>query len=263
MGSARPSVSVIVPCFNASSYVSTCIESVLAQEMGDFELVAVDDGSTDHTLDVLKGFCRDSRVRVRRRPSNSGGPAAPRNDGLRQTTAPLVMLLDSDDLLEPQALRSLVEFNRLAPTVGLIFFNSSVVDFDSGKERSGAVLDAYDGFHQLSKRQLGQGVCVVDDPRTYAQLIRTNFVRTSGATMLRTVIDTVGPFDERLTNADDWDMWLRITRGHNLGLIGAPYAVHRRREGSISIAMPGCSRVRFSCSKNSGRLPMTKTHAPC
>jgi glycosyltransferase involved in cell wall biosynthesis len=99
-----PSVSVVVPCHNCAAYVGDTIASVLAQDFAGFELLTVDDGSTDTTLAVLRPFERDRRVRVITLPTSHGGPAKARNTGIAASRGTLVMVLDSDDLLRPGAL---------------------------------------------------------------------------------------------------------------------------------------------------------------
>ncbi|MCD0451171.1 glycosyltransferase [Actinocorallia sp. API 0066] len=103
----HPTVSVIVPVYNCRASLERCVGSVLGQTLGDLELICVDDGSTDDSLDVLRRFT-DSRMIVLTQP-NSGGPGAPRNAGLDRATGEFVLFLDADDWLGPRALELMVE----------------------------------------------------------------------------------------------------------------------------------------------------------
>jgi glycosyltransferase involved in cell wall biosynthesis len=230
----RPAVSVVIPCFNCARFVGECLDSVLAQDMRDFEIVAVNDGSTDETLEILKRFTSHPGVRVVELNHSHGGPSKARNAGIAASTGTVVMVLDADDLLRPHALASIVQFALRAPHVGLMFFNSSLVDFETGQDR-GRALTEYESFWRLSRTPIGENMYVVDDAGTYRRLVLTNFIKTSGTAIPRGVLEDVGPFDERLTNADDWHMWLRIARRYQIGLIDSPEVVyHSFRSGSIS-----------------------------
>src|ERR1700752_2956055 len=95
MSSDAPASAVVMPVYNRAATVGRAIQSVLSQEFQDFELIIVDDGSTDGTPDVVASFA-DPRLRFIRLPANAGGNAA-RNRGIDAGTAPLITFLDSDD----------------------------------------------------------------------------------------------------------------------------------------------------------------------
>jgi teichuronic acid biosynthesis glycosyltransferase TuaG len=101
----RPMVSVVIPCFNGSRYLSRTIESVLAQTWADLEVIVVDDCSSDDSVEVAQRHGRsDARVRVIRRERNAGTPAAPRNDGTAAALGHWVAFLDADDIWHPRKL---------------------------------------------------------------------------------------------------------------------------------------------------------------
>lgn len=98
-------VSVIIPCFNAARFIGRTIESVLAQTYSSFELIVVDDKSTDESVELVESYARtDPRVRLIRLPKNAGAPAAPRNFGLVTACGDWVAFLDADDLWHPRKL---------------------------------------------------------------------------------------------------------------------------------------------------------------
>ncbi|MDX6744642.1 glycosyltransferase family 2 protein [Actinocorallia sp. A-T 12471] len=102
----HPKVSVIVPVYNCRNSLERCVGSVLAQTLSDLELICVDDGSTDGSLELLRKV-EDPRMTVLAQP-NSGGPGAPRNAGLDRATGEFVMFVDADDWLGPRALELMV-----------------------------------------------------------------------------------------------------------------------------------------------------------
>ena len=101
-------VSVIMPVYNAYEYLRTAIEGVLAQTLSELELICVDDGSTDRSIDILKEFKeKDSRVRVL--TENNAGPSWARNKGLSRARGKYIIFLDADDIFEPELLEKLCE----------------------------------------------------------------------------------------------------------------------------------------------------------
>jgi glycosyltransferase involved in cell wall biosynthesis len=187
--SSRPKVSVIIPVFNRPEAVRRAIESVLAQTCQDFEIIVVDDASTDATPAVVAAFA-DSRISLIRHERNRGGSAA-RNTGIRASSAPYVGFLDSDDEWLPHKLeRQLAVFEGATDQVGLVY---------AGAER------VYE-----------DGVVSRDLPRSERDLTRTLLLEnvigeTSVGMVRRSVLDQTGGFDESLPSCQDLDLWLRIS----------------------------------------------------
>src|SRR3990170_1014903 len=103
-----PTVSVVVPVYDTENYVKECLDSILRQSFSDMEVIVVDDASPDEAAAMVEGYCRsDARVRLIRHRTNRGLPAS-RNAGLRAATGRYVYHVDSDDILPPDALATLV-----------------------------------------------------------------------------------------------------------------------------------------------------------
>ncbi|MFQ5768343.1 MAG: glycosyltransferase family 2 protein, partial [Acidobacteriota bacterium] len=111
-----PQVSVVIPAYNRAALLPQAIQSVLAQTFTDFEIIVVDDGSTDGTEACLKPF--GGRIRYLRQ--ENVGPASARNRGIRASRSPLVGFLDSDDAWESRTLESVVDVFQQHPNVGLV-----------------------------------------------------------------------------------------------------------------------------------------------
>lgn len=104
-----PAISVIIPTYNSARYIGSCIQSVLGQTFGAFEIIVVDDGSTDDTVRIVAEMAqRDGRIRLTRHMKNSGAASAPRNTGLRMSRGKYIGFLDSDDMYTPTALAELI-----------------------------------------------------------------------------------------------------------------------------------------------------------
>lgn len=131
---SRPVVSVIMPVYNRAHLVGDAVRSILAQRFGNFELVAVDDGSTDRSVEVLEAF-GDPRIRVVRHAHNLGIPDA-RNTGLEAARGDLIAWLDSDDVARPDRLGVQVDFLRRNPDVALVGSCAGKID-KAGKRKRG------------------------------------------------------------------------------------------------------------------------------
>lgn len=104
----RPKVSVIIPVYNTEEYIEECIESVLNQTFQDFEIICVDDGSTDRSADIIQGYCtRDKRIALHKQKNSFSGVA--RNTGVSLAKGKYIQFLDSDDFLENNALEMTVK----------------------------------------------------------------------------------------------------------------------------------------------------------
>lgn len=209
---ARPAtVSVIIPTYNHARYVGDAVDSVLRQTYQDFELIVIDDGSTDDSRDVIARF--GSRLRYVRQENR--GLAAARNTGLAIAGGELVALLDADDLYEPEFLLTLVELLRAQPHAGAAYCGYRFVD--------------------ESNRPLPQIESRVTAPDAFHQaLLQGNFLVPEAVLVRRRSYESVGSFDESLSACEDWDMWLRLSRHHQF--VGTPVVLtrHRVAPGSMS-----------------------------
>src|SRR5215831_9468158 len=115
-----PIVSVVIPTYNNARFLPEALDSLLGQTYRDFELIVVDDGSTDDTLEVLKPY----RHLIRYVRKENGGPASARNLGIRHASGELIAFQDADDIWLPDKLQLQVDYLREHPEVGLVFSGS-------------------------------------------------------------------------------------------------------------------------------------------
>ena len=213
--SASPAVTILTPAYNSGAYIGETIESVLRQTWPDFEMLVVDDGSTDNTLEAVRAAARgDSRVKTF---SNAhGGPATARNIGLRHARGRFITLLDSDDVWEPEYLTEQLALLRRHPEVSIV--SANVVN-------RGGVLDGAPFWPITS------GIHVLD---THEPIERENAVCVF-ALFRREVVDRVGGFDAAYTGNEDYEFWLRaIDAGFRVLQNRAVLGRYRRRPGSVS-----------------------------
>jgi glycosyltransferase involved in cell wall biosynthesis len=206
-----PAVSVIIPAYNQARYVRKSIQSVFDQTYPDFELIVVDDGSTDETPQILASI-HDPRMRVVRQ--QNAGLSAARNTGLRESSAPLVTLLDSDDFFLPDKLYVLKEYLDTHADIGMVSGGTQYVDQDDQ-----VFAEAIESTGSL------------DLP---AILFRNPF--TPSAVMVRREwFDTVGMFDETLRACEDWNLWQRMAyAGCQFAWVNHPVTAYRFHRGQMT-----------------------------
>jgi peptidoglycan/xylan/chitin deacetylase (PgdA/CDA1 family) len=212
-GSAAPApVAVIVPCYNAAATLPDTIASVQRQSVRDWQMIIVDDGSSDATLDVARSAAKaDPRIRILAQAS--AGVAAARNAGLRVACASWALFLDADDTLRPRALRRLLQTARGSPETGVVVGRSARLD-RHGKTWGSPCYDLSDPFGVLAYEC---GVAI------NSALVRPELVRL------------VGGFDESLRSAEDWDLWQRLARaGVGFVQLDEVVALYHSRSGSLS-----------------------------
>lgn len=198
---------------NGERWVAEAVESVLRQAFANFEFIVVDDGSTDRTGAILNGY-GDARLKVLHQ--EQAGLTRSLNRALRLTTAPLVARMDADDVALPERFAKQVAFLDSHPEVGLLGT----------------------GCHEISPtgEVLRTISPPVEDGAIRRALIRRNLFIHSSAVMRREVLETVGGYDETLPVAQDYDLWLRMSRVTKMANL--PEVLLRRRltPGRISSA---------------------------
>lgn len=197
-------VSVIVPTYNRAHVLPRTLQSVLAQTYPYFELLVIDDGSTDDTPRVMQPFlARDPRVRYRMQPN--GGVSAARNHGLREARGAYIAFLDSDDEWLPRKLEKQIGlFEKLPAHVGLVYTGLESV-FATGRS--------------VAEEPVHRG-------DVYAELLERNVIHGGGSNVVlrREAAEAAGFFDEVLPAIEDWDYWIRVTKHYHVDFVPEPLA---------------------------------------
>lgn len=209
---ACPRVSVIIPTWNRARLLGKAVDSVLSQSLSDFELIVVDDGSTDDTPRLLDGY--GAALRVIRRENR--GPSAARNTGIRASSAPFLAFLDSDDRFVPEKLAIQVAAMEARPD--LLISHTDEIWY-----RRGELLN------QKKKHARPEGFI-------FAQCLPLCVVGMSTVMVRREFFDTVGLFDEELPCCEDYDLWLRAAVTLPFLKIDEPLTVkHGGRPDQVSV----------------------------
>jgi glycosyltransferase involved in cell wall biosynthesis len=208
-----PFVSVVVPCYNHAHFVGQTIDAVLAQDYPNFEIIIVDDGSTDNSAEVVQAY-GDARVRYVYR-ENGGLPAA-RNTGIKNARYDFIGFLDADDTWEPRFLRMVMAtFAEKGEDYGIVVSNRRYID-----EHGNAVA------HRTQLSTPGREV-------TQRELIQQTFFSTA-LVARASVFEQVGLFDESLRSTEDRDMWIRVSGVSKIFWMTEKMAMIRRHSGQMS-----------------------------
>ncbi len=204
-----PLVSVIIPTYNRAHMIAPCLESALAQSFKDYEIIVVNDGSTDTTRDfLLKAY--GNSIRYISHPTNRGLSAA-RNTGIEHARGTYIAVLDDDDLWLPEKLALQVELMKANPDVVLAYCGTLKVDCQ------GELIE------EVKPEMRGH---------LFADMLNRNCLKgpASVAIFSREVLRASGVFDTSLSSCADWDLWIRIARCGTVDFVDRPlvkYVIHQ------------------------------------
>ncbi len=181
-------ISVVIPLYNKEKSIKSTIESVLAQTYKDFELIVVDDGSTDGSADVVKCF-DDKRIRLISK--KNGGVSSARNEGIKNAQSEYVSFLDADDIWDENYLENVNQLIHDFPNAGIWGVNCGFETADGRHIKLNDLPMDFRGYLSNPWHR-GQVYC------------------TSGSSSSKTALNAIGGFDERLVYGEDIDVWFRL-----------------------------------------------------
>lgn len=247
MHERQSQVSVVIPVYNCERYVARAVQSALDQEYPAAEVIVVDDGSSDRTVDALEVY----RDRIRLVQQNNAGVAAARNTGLRVAQGDYIAFLDADDWWEPSHLKVQFAAFEKFPGAGMVFSNFSVVDADGQAVMPSGIRWKYRALQEPDStswnRLFSKSASIAGQfrgtggPVVHAYcgdmlecLFRGNFVNTSSVLLKREVVEQIGDFDRTLDTEEDYEYWLRVSAEWPLIYIDAPLVVFRLNPGQLT-----------------------------
>ena len=210
-----PKVSVIIITYNRAQWLKTAMQTVLDQTFEDFELLIINDGSSDDTENTVESFC-DPRVRYVKHAQNQGEGVA-RNTGMQHAKGEYIAFLDDDDEWFPNKLQLGVEL------------------LDSQPKQVGLVHSALINFHADSSDEVEKGSPVEQvSGKVFEKLMEETFVTLSTVMARKAGFDTVGRFDLSIPAIRDYDMWVRISKKYEFAYIDLPLVKYRIHRDSIT-----------------------------
>lgn len=201
-GSGNPRVSVVMAAFNAESCIEETLKSALNQTFTDFEILVIDDGSTDGTVEILKRIAGvDPRCHWISQANR--GPGAARNHGLKVARGELIAFLDHDDLWHPDKLSLQIAMFDAQPDLAVVTCYSTIIDengYSLGWRLGGAIRG-----------------------NVYHEMIEWDMVSGGSVAMVRrNALEKVSGYDEALLYREDWDLWIRLSRHFRFGTVTQP-----------------------------------------
>ena len=228
---ARYMISIVIPVYNAQDYIDLTLNSILDQDFDDYEILLVDDCSTDFSKEKIEPFLAEN-IKYFREPKNSGGPSIPRNTGIRHSSGKYIFLFDSDDVMLPGKLRESVLALESCPEIGLLHTNFQSVS-EQGVVLAEDFLTEYTSF-RLEFFPEGKDWFRLKSGSAYKALLKANFVGTSSVAVPRWVFNKLGYFDDQLTNGDDFDFWLRVAYDYDFLFVDKILHQYRLQPHSVS-----------------------------
>lgn len=210
-----PTYSIVMPCYNAAEHLDLSVGSIRAQTRGDWELLVVDDGSTDTSWEVLSALASaDDRIRIFRQAN--AGAAAARNRALAEVQGRYIAFLDSDDTWEPDFLETMGKALEDNPGAGIAYCGWANIGLGSARDKPFVPPD----YETENKIELLLGGC--------------RWPIHGAMTVSRLILDN-GGFDETLSSCMDYDLWLRLGSTHPLVRVPRVLAYyHHRGSGQIT-----------------------------
>ena len=207
-----PKVSIIIPAYNAESTIKYTLVSVREQTYRDYELIVIDDGSTDRTVEIVRELA-DDRVKVFSY-KNAGLPTA-RNRGIQRATGEYIAFLDADDLWTKDKLEKQIAILEANPEVGVVYSQTYCINSQSN-------------------------VLYYCDPVSFTgnvlkELLLTNFLHNgSNPSIRKQAVATVGEFDSSLNSSEDWDYYLRLAALYPFAVVPEYQVLYRQTENNMS-----------------------------
>jgi glycosyltransferase involved in cell wall biosynthesis len=211
-----PEISIVIPAYNAEKTIKKTIESVLEQTYQDFEVIVINDGSIDKTVQIVESF-KDKRINIFSY-ENCGLPTA-RNRGIYRSTGEFIAFLDADDLWTKDKLEMQLNALKESPEAGLAYSWTCFMDVD----------------------EQGEAVSFLRSPEyafagdVYQQLLIGDFIHSGSNTLIRyQAIQAAGEFEPTLKSCEDWDYWLRIAARFHFVVVPKYQILYRRTPGGMS-----------------------------
>ena len=211
MTQPAPRVTIVIPTYNALAFLPETLASVYQQTYQDFEVIVVDDGSADGSLDWLKA---QNFARLRALSQENQGVSVARNRGVREARGEFIAFLDADDLWEPEKLEKQLAVFAAKPDTGLVHTGTRILEADGS---------------------LGATFGVSAEGDTLTRVIRSNPIRCGSTPLVKKAcFEEVGLFDSSLLRSEDWEMWVRVAAKYPFGVVDEPLVRYRQHASNKS-----------------------------
>lgn len=237
--------SVVMPLYNKEKYVGRAIESVLSQTHEDFKLLVVDDGSTDHSLDVVASY-RDERIRIIRQVN--AGVSCARNAGIRASSEAYIAFLDADDAWKPEFLSVMQQLIESYPLAGAYSCSFESIEADGSMKH-----------HFAPGNEFAATDCALIEDY-FLSAMSAYLITSSSVVIPRRVIEDVGAFNPSFRKGEDIDLWQRIALKYSVAYINKTYSIiyansedrSNSRDVSLSASFSSSAQETLARAKEAG-----------
>jgi len=220
-----PKISIIIPVYNAEKFISETIESVIAQTYQDWEIIAVDDGSTDKTPEILKEYEKKLSKKLRVITQKNSGVSIARNTGIAAAKGEYIAFLDHDDLWMPEKLEKQIKLLDSNKELGLVYSDSYMID-ESGNLKKDTFINSIMSKNILQSKVFRGNI--------FNELFCVDFIPLLTTIVRKDVFDKVGMFNPKYKISEDYDLFLKIARIYPADFIKQPLAKYRIHSGGAS-----------------------------
>ncbi|MDY6782131.1 MAG: glycosyltransferase [Cyanobacteriota bacterium] len=232
-------ISIIIPVYNGEKTIEKTLNSVFQQTFQDIEILIIDDGSQDKTLEIVN---KTGESKLKIHSQKNSGQAAARNKGIELAKGEYIAFLDADDLWTPDKLERQLNSLQTHPEAAVAYSWTDYID-ESGS------------FVQHGRKISAEG-------DVYSELLTNNFIENGSNVLVRkSALDEVGNFETSLPPAADWDMWLRLAKCYPFVVVRAPQVLYRVSSSSSSSNLvkqeTQCLRVIDRAFEASPNLPLS------
>jgi glycosyltransferase involved in cell wall biosynthesis len=231
---SMPKISIIMPAYNSEKFIAQAIESVIAQTQVDWELLIVNDGSKDNTGSIINSYSMaDSRIKVIQQVNCGTGAARNRGMAEADITSEYIIFLDSDDCWEESTLEVLLGVLEHDPQAVAVHGLARTID-ESGRPCKPGVIELY-SHKRPGIRGNRVKLWTPQEPTCLAVLVVSNVIVTPGQLLIKkAALEGVGKFNTSLKNAEDWDLWLRLTTKYNIIFLNKVVINYRQHSNNKS-----------------------------
>lgn len=219
-----PTVSVIIPTYNRAQLLPRALDSVVAQSCCDWEIILVDDGSTDDTDAIIDGYTERLGDRFISIKQENRGSSAARNRGIDAARGRFIAFLDSDDEFLPTKLQRQLDLFQRCPSLGFVYSDYAIIDL-SGQRQESVFDGKFPRARAVASCEVSPGLYVCEGS-LFDDLIGGYFIATIVGMVRREVLGSTVRFDPRIAYAEEWLFYLQVAKRCAAGFVDEPLALH-------------------------------------
>ncbi len=227
-------ISLVIPTYNCGRYLYDAIDSVIKQEYKDFEVIIVDDGSTDSTKDLVAEWQKKYPRLVRYFYQNNLGPGMARNKGIKEAKGEYIAFLDADDTLEEKSLGKRLEVFNRCEDIGLVFSDYYLIDSPNNQSKPRLKEKMFLDKFSESIASKDDGLILFNSRFFQLSVILNQHIHTGTVMVRKEILDALGGFENNLRAGEDQLMWYKISQKYKVAFVNLPLSYYNRYRGFLT-----------------------------